>query len=190
MDFLDEPVAGPKTALVKHLREHALRTDGPFTLRSGATSSWYLDARQTTFSGTGAALVGRAVLTAVPHDVTAVGGLTMGADPVAVATAIAAAEAGRDLMAFSVRKEPKGHGVGGRLVGPIGVGSRVTALEDTTSTGGALAEAIEALRAEGVVVVNAVALVDRSAGETAGRMASMGVPYIGLIEPADLGVES
>lgn len=186
MDFSEEP----RAALIRHLVDHALRTDGPFTLRSGATSSWYLDARQTTFSGTGAVLVGRAVLAAVPDEVVAVGGMTMGADPIAVATAIAGAAAGRDLVAFSVRKEAKDHGIGGRLVGPIGPGTRVTVLEDTTSSGGALVEAIEALRSEGVEVVNAVSLVDRSGGATAERMASIGVPYVGLIAPVDLGVES
>lgn len=181
---------GPESALLRHITDHALRTDGPFVLRSGESSSWYLDARQTTFSGTGATLVGRAVLEFVPDDVVAVGGMTMGADPIAVATAIAAAGAGRDLVAFSVRKAPKDHGVGGRLVGPVGSGSRVTVLEDTTSTGGALVEAIDALRAEGVVVVNAVAIVDRSSGRTAAAMDRLGVPYVGLFGPLDLGVES
>ena len=186
MDFSN----GPREALIGHLREHALRTDGPFTLRSGETSSWYLDARQTTFSGTGATLVGAAMLEAVPDDVVAVGGMTMGADPIAMATAIAAARRGRDLVAFSVRKEAKDHGVGGRMVGPVGSGDRVTVLEDTTSTGGALVEAIEAIRAEGIVVVNAVALVDRSHGSTAARLGDLGVPYAALIDPEALGVES
>lgn len=185
MDFSEDS----RTALIRHLREHALRTDGPFTLRSGETSSWYLDARQTTFSGTGARLVGRAVLEAVPEGVVAVGGMTMGADPIAVATAIAGSDAGRDLVAFSVRKEPKAHGTGGRLVGPVAAGHRVTVLEDTTSTGGALVEAIEALRIEGVEVENAIALVDRSGGATRARMDELGIPYDAIIEPVDLGVE-
>lgn len=190
MDFSQNHESGPEAALLRHLSDHALRTDGPFVLRSGESSSWYLDARQTTFSGTGATLVGRAVLGSVPNGVVAVGGMTMGADPIAIATAIAAAEVGRDLVAFSVRKAPKDHGVGGRLVGPVGAGSHVTVLEDTTSTGGALVEAIEALRAEGVVVVNAVALVDRSSGRTAAAMDRLGVPYTCLFGPAELGVES
>lgn len=184
MDFLENP----RSALIGHLLDHSVRTDGPFTLRSGAVSDWYIDARQTTFSGAGAAIVGEAVLELVPDDVVAVGGLTMGADPIAVATAIAAARAGRELVAFSVRKEAKDHGTGGRLVGPVGAGDRVTVLEDTTSTGGALVEAIEALRAEGVVVTAAVSLVDRSDGATAARMDDIGVPYRALVLPADLGV--
>ncbi|MGB5730347.1 MAG: orotate phosphoribosyltransferase, partial [Acidimicrobiia bacterium] len=75
--------------LVEHLRDHAVRTDGPFTLRSGATSDWYIDARQTTFDGAGAILVGRAVVEALDDEITAVGGLTMGADPIAVSAAAA-----------------------------------------------------------------------------------------------------
>ncbi len=77
MGFSDDP----KSVLIEHLRNHAVRTDGPFVLRSGRTSDWYIDARQTTFSGDGALAVGRAVLTEVPTDVVAVGGMTMGADP-------------------------------------------------------------------------------------------------------------
>jgi len=174
---------------VGHLVENAVRTDGPFTLRSGEVSSWYIDARQTTFSGVGARLVGAAILTEVPPSVDAVGGMTMGADPIAVATAIVAADQGIDLASFSIRKEEKDHGTGGRLVGPIGTGSKVVALEDTTTTGSALVEAIEALREDGVEVVKAVALVDRSSGATAKRVEALGIPYVALVTPQDLGVE-
>ena len=179
----------PKEAVVRHLLAHSVRTDGPFVLRSGASSSWYIDARQTTFAGSGAELVGRAVLAVIPDDVSAVGGMTLGADPIAVATAIAGVAAGRDLDAFSVRKTAKDHGTGGRIVGPIAQGDVVTVVEDTTTTGSALAETIDALRAEDIVVRNAVALVDRSGGVAAERMRSLGVPYLAIVEPADLGVE-
>jgi len=178
-----------KSALVEHMVKHSVRTDGPFVLRSGRTSSWYIDARQTTFSGDGARRVGNAVLAEIPDDVDAVGGMTIGADPIAIATAIAAADAGRKLAAFSIRKEPKDHGTGGRLVGPIGAGTRVVVLEDTTSTGSALSEAILALVEADVVVVRAVSLVDRSNGVTEGRMVDMGIPYVAVLTPADLGVE-
>ena len=184
MDFFENP----RAAQIRHLLDHAVRTDGPFTLRSGATSDWYIDARQTTFSGSGARAVGAAVLEVVPDDVDAVGGMTMGADPIAFATAIAAARAGRSLVSFSVRKEAKDHGTGGRLVGPVGAGDRVIVLEDTTSTGGALAEAIEVLRSEGVEVAGAISLVDRSEGATAALIGALGVPYRALVLPADLGV--
>ena len=159
-------------------------------LRSGETSDWYIDARQTTFSGTGATLVGAAVVDEVPQSASAVGGMTMGADPIAIATAMVASLDGRDLTAFSIRKTAKDHGTGGRLVGPIGPGDSVVALEDTTTTGSALVEAIEALHAEGVRVVRAVALVDRSGGAAGERVEQLGVPYIALTTPADLGVEA
>jgi len=178
----------PKTALIEHLTAHAVRTDGPFVLRSGETSDWYIDARQTTFSGEGARRVGVAVLAEIPDDVDAVGGMTMGADPIAVATAMVAADAGRDLAAFSIRKEAKDHGTRERLVGPVGSGSRVVVLEDTTTTGGALSEAIGVLRDAGVEVVRGVALVDRSNGATARRMQDLDIPYVALVKPADLGV--
>ncbi len=174
--------------LTDHLRQHSLRTDGPYRLRSGATSAWYLDARQTTFSGSGARLVGAAVLAVLPAESDVVGGMTMGADPIALATVIAAAESGRSLRAFSIRKEAKDHGVGGRLVGPVGPGDRATVLDDTVTTGGALFEAMDILTAVGIEVVQAVALVDRSDGVVAREANRRGVPYVALISPADLGV--
>lgn len=177
-----------RDALIRHLRSHALRTDGPFTLRSGETTDWYLDARQTTFSGEGARLVGEAVLEMLDETVQAVGGLTMGADPVALATAMVAAEKGRGLVAFSIRKEAKAHGTGGRLVGPVPAGTRVSVLEDTTTTGAAAVEAIEAARDAGLEVVQVIALVDRSEGRAAAAFAAQGVSYVGIVTPPDLGV--
>lgn len=183
------PDPTPKQRLVEHLVEHAVRTDGPFTLRSGAVSDWYIDARQTTFDGTGAITVGEAVLDVLGSDVTAVGGLTMGADPIAVATAVAGASVGRPLRAFSVRKEAKGHGTGGRLVGPVGPDDVVAVLEDTTTTGSAMFEAIEALFEAGIQIAQVITLVDRSNGVAAAKVAAAGIPYLALVVPRDLGVE-
>ena len=174
--------------LITHLKDHALRTDGPFTLRSGAQSSWYLDARQTTFDGAGAAAVGHAVLDVLDPGVVAVGGMTMGADPIAVATAMVATKSGRPMRAFSIRKTAKEHGTGGRLVGPVGKGDKVAVLEDTTTTGGAAAEAVEVAMAEGLVVVQVVALVDRSSGRAAARFRDLDLEYQALVVPSDLGV--
>lgn len=152
-------------------------------------SDWYLDARQTTFSGRGARLVGEVVLETVDPRSVAVGGLTMGADPVAIATAIAADRNGRDLVAFSIRKEAKSHGTGGRLVGPVESGTPVTIVEDTTTTGGAMVEAIEVARESGLDVVHALALIDRSGGAAEERMSGLGVDYRAIITPEALGVE-
>jgi orotate phosphoribosyltransferase len=174
-----------RAALIAHLRTHAVREDGPFTLRSGEMSAWYIDARQTTYDGAGAALVGRAVAAMLPEGVTAVGGLTMGADPIAVATAMTARP---PIRAFSIRKEAKGHGTEGRLVGPVGPGDAVCVVEDTTTTGGAMLEAIAVLREAGVDVVAAIALVDRSGGAVAEKLAAAGVDYAVVVTPQDLGV--
>lgn len=176
------------TPLVAHLQEHALRLDGPFTLRSGEQSSWYLDARQTTFDGAGAHLVGEAVLDVLDPSVEAVGGMTMGADPIAVATAIVAAGRGRNLQAFSIRKQEKDHGVGGRLVGPVGAGCKVAILEDTTTTGAAAREAADVAEASGLVVVQVIALVDRSRGAAASKFSDRGISQISLVTPEELGV--
>jgi orotate phosphoribosyltransferase len=174
-----------KNALVEHLVRHALRTDGPFRLASGATSDWYLDGRQTTYDGAGARLVGTCLGFVIDPTATAVGGLTMGADPVAMATAVLSDP---PLKAFSVRKETKDHGAGGRLVGPVGPGDRAVVVDDTTTTGASLVAATDALRAAGVEVVQSVVVVDRSGGAAARRMDELGVPFTALVTPEELGV--
>jgi len=176
-----------RLALIEHLRHHSLRTDGPFTLASGRVADWYMDARQTTFSGEGSRLVAEAVLEVVGPDTVAVGGMTMGADPIALATATWSE--GR-LNAFSIRKAAKDHGTGGRVVGPVGSGDAVTVLEDTTTTGGALVEAVEVALQAGLAVVQAISLFDRSGGTVAALMGERGIPYLALATPSDLGVES
>ncbi len=178
-----------RSLLADHLRRHALRTGGAYTLRSGEATDWYLDARQTTFAGPGAVVVADAVLAVLDPDAVALGGMTMGADPIAVSAALRAATQGRLLAAFSVRKQAKGHGVGGRVVGPVHPGDAVCVVEDTTTTGGALVEAIEVVTGHGLDVVQALALVDRSRGVVSERMAERGIPYVALLLPADLGVE-
>lgn len=175
-------------ALADHLRRHALRT-GEFTLRSGARSTWYVDARATTFSGEGARLVAAAVLEVLSPEVTALGGPTQGADPIAMAVAVIAAGGGRSLNAFSIRSAAKRHGLGGRLVGPVGPEDRAAVVEDTTTTGTSLLEAVDVLGAEGISVVQGLVLVDRSGGRVAAAFAERGISYRALLLPADLGVE-
>jgi orotate phosphoribosyltransferase len=172
--------------LVAHLRSHGLHTNGPYTLSSGTTSSWYLDGRQTTFDGAGARIVGRCVLEVLDPAATAVGGMTLGADPIAVAAAVLAET---PLRAFSVRKEAKDHGIGGRLVGPIRSGDKAVVVEDTVTTGGSMTAAIKVLHTEGVAVIQAIVLVDRSDGAASDRLAAAGVPLVALLTPADLGVD-
>ncbi len=177
---------GARTDLIELLQEKSLLTDGPYTLRSGEVSQWYLDGRRTTMDGHGATLVGKAVLGVLDPDVAAVGGLTMGADPIAIATAVVAHQAGVPLRAFSVRKEAKAHGLGGRIVGPLEEGEPVAVVEDTTTTGGALVEAILVMQNAGHVVTQAIAVADRSSGEVSKIMADLGIPYVALVTPEDL----
>jgi orotate phosphoribosyltransferase len=178
----------PDHALLEHLRAHSLRTDGPFTLSSGEVSTWYLDARQTTFDGAGAWLVGRAILDVLDSRVEAVGGMTMGADPIAVATAMVANSEGRALRAYSIRKQPKDHGTGGRIVGPVGLGDKVAILEDTTTRGSAAGEATDVMAEAGAEVIQAIALVDRSEGRASDAFLARGIPFAAVLVPSDLGV--
>lgn len=173
--------------LIEHLSSNAVRTDGPFTLSSGGTSEWYIDARQTTFDGAGATHVGEAVLAVLKSDVRAVGGMTMGADPIAIATAIAAAARGRDVKAFSIRKQAKDHGIGGRLVGPVDPSMPLAVVEDTTTTGSSAVEAARVLLDAGFEIVQAIALVDRSAGQARANFEKLGIEHVSLITPSDLG---
>ncbi len=174
-----------QTELVEHLQANGLYTEGPYRLSSGIESSWYLDGRQTTFDGAGARIVAACMLEVLSEDADAVGGMTMGADPIAVATAVLAE---RPLRAFSVRKEAKAHGTGGRLVGPVVAGDRAVVVEDTVTTGASMAAAVEALREEGIEVIQAVVLVDRSDGAAGRLLGSMGVPLVSVLTPQDLGV--
>lgn len=173
--------------LIEHLRAHAVRTDGPFTLRSGAVSDWYIDARQTTFDGEGATAVGDALLAVLDPAVVAVGGMTMGADPIAMAAAVRGAAHGRQLRAFSIRKQAKDHGTGGRLVGPVHRGDTVAIVDDTVTTGGALVEAIDVAVEAGLVIAEVIAIVDRSDGAAADRLAQAGHRFRTLVEVSELG---
>lgn len=134
-------------------------------------------------------LVGAAVLDRLDQRVDTIGGMTMGADPISIATAMTAAAQGRQLKAFSVRKQAKGHGTGGRLVGPVTAGDRVAVTDDTVTTGGAIFEAIDLLDAVGVTVQQVVVLVDRSNGVLEQRCQERNLPFAAVLQPADLGVE-
>jgi orotate phosphoribosyltransferase len=141
---------------------------GQFTLASGRVSTLYIDARLTTMSPEGLALIGPLGLGALRRggwSVDAVGGLTLGADPIAYAISYASALEGKALVrAFTVRKEPKTHGTGQVIEGPFLAGDRVAVVEDVITTGASALRAAEAIRAAGGQVVGVVALVDREEG--------------------------
>ena len=170
-----------------HLLEHSVRR-GDFVLKSGRTSSWFIDSKQTVCRPEAMLLVANGVLSVIPDDATAIGGLTMGADPVAFVTAGVAAASGCMLKAFSVRKEAKDHGAGGRIAGALDPGDRVVVTEDTVTRGTSLLEAAHAVVEAGAVPVLLVAIVDR--GGTAGALAAAeGIPFRALLTAPDLGFD-
>jgi orotate phosphoribosyltransferase len=174
-------------ALRDHLLEHSVRR-GDFTLKSGKKSSWFIDSKQTVCRPEAMVLVADAVLSVIPPEATAIGGLTMGADPVAFVTAGVAATKGRALKAFSVRKEVKDHGGGGRIAGALDPGDKVVVTEDTVTRGTSLLEAAHAVQAAGAEVLLLVAVVDR--GGTAEAMAAAeGLTFRAILTAPDLGFE-
>lgn len=153
-------------ALLQLLHERSIR-HGEFTLASGAHSTYYIDARPTTMSAEGLHLIGRlgvAALRARRWAPTSVGGLTMGADPVAYAVALASRENPPIIDAFSVRKEAKGHGTKRRLEGNFRSGDTVVVVEDVITSGGSAIQAIAAVEEAGGRVLGVLAVVDRDEG--------------------------
>jgi orotate phosphoribosyltransferase len=172
-------------ALREHLLTHSIRR-GTFVLKSGKTSDWFIDSKQTMCRPESMLLVADAVLALIPDDATAIGGLTMGADPVAFVTAAVAATRGRPLRAFSVRKEAKDHGGGGRIAGALDPGDRVVITEDTVTRGTSLLEAARVVREAGAEPVLLVAVVDR--GGTVEEMAAAeGLAFRAVFSAPDLG---
>jgi orotate phosphoribosyltransferase len=157
---------------------------GDFVLSSGQRAAWYIDLRRVLLDGRAAPLAGEVMLAATA-DLTydAVGGLTLGADPVAAAMMHAAAAQGRVLDAFVVRKEEKAHGLQRRIEGPDVAGRRVLAVEDTSTTGSSVLTAVDALRAAGAEVVGVAVVVDRGARAEVTRR---GLPYRAAFELADV----
>ena len=157
---------------------------GRVTLTSGQQADWYIDLRRVLLDGTAAPLAGRVMLDLTGHlDFSAVGGLTLGADPVAVAMLHAAAGRGRVLDAFIVRKEAKAHGLQRRIEGPDVVGKRVLAVEDTSTTGNSVLQAVDALIEAGAEVAGVAVVVDRGARAAVERR---GYPYFAAYDLADL----
>ncbi len=174
-----------KQALVDHLLAHSIK-HGDFTLKSGRKSPYFLDSKQTACDPDGVVLMADAALGVIPDYATAIGGITVGADPVAYGIAAVGATRGRRLSSFTIRKEAKDHGVTGRVAGALRPGDRVVITEDTTSRGVTLADAIEVVREFGAEPVLVLALVDRG-GTAAGYAAAAGVPFVALVTAPDLG---
>ncbi len=154
--------------LLAVLQERSVRF-GEFTLASGRTSDFYVDGRQTTLNAEGAALSAKLILDQLAPGVEGVGGLSVGADPIAGAVAAVSALQGRPVHGFIVRKQAKKHGTGNRVEGRVNLpdGSRVCVVEDTTTTGGSLLDAAARCVAEGLQVVQTLTIVDREEGAAA-----------------------
>jgi orotate phosphoribosyltransferase len=176
---------GDREELLEEIQRHAV-THGDFVLSSGERASWYIDLRAVLLSGRGGPLAGRVMLDATADlSYEAVGGLTLGADPVATAMMHAAAQRGRPLDAFVVRKAGKEHGTQRRIEGPDVAGRRVLAVEDTSTTGNSVLSAVAALREAGAEVAGVAVVVDRGAGP---RVREAGLSYYAAYGLPDLGL--
>ena len=174
-----------KSELINEIKEKAV-VHGKVTLSSGKEADYYIDLRRVTLDAVAAPLVGQAMLDATKDlDYEAVGGLTLGADPVATAMMHMAKANGRALNSFVVRKEGKAHGLQRRIEGPDVAGKRVLAVEDTSTTGGSVLTAVEALEQAGAIVVGVAVVVDRGAGA---KVEAAGLKYNSVISLEELGL--
>jgi orotate phosphoribosyltransferase len=176
-----------RDVLLEHIKAKAI-VHGKVTLSSGREADYYVDLRRVTLDGAAAPLIGRELLSVTEDlEYDAVGGLTLGADPVATSMLHAAAAAGRRLDAFVVRKAEKAHGLQRRVEGPDVAGRRVLAVEDTSTTGESVLTAVEALRAEGAEVVAVAVIVDRATGARE-KVEAEGLEYRYAFGLDDLGL--
>ena len=178
-----------RAALIQHITDGAV-FHGDFTLTSGKKATYYIDLRKVSLDGRVAPLIGEVMADLVDTipDVVAVGGLTMGADPIAAAVLHQSAARGKPYDAFVVRKEPKDHGRGRQVEGPDLEGKRVVVLEDTSTTGGSPLKAIEALLKVGAEIAAVAVVVDRDTGAKE-VIEAAGYPYYAAISLQDLGLQ-
>jgi len=186
----DSDIAATRRQLVELIEQRALKR-GSFTLASGRTASFYLDAKQVVLDAQGSMLVGRAILQrlqALGELPDAIGGMSIGADPITSAAVTMAGVTGLPLKGFMVRKEPKGHGLQRYVEGPVEPGQRVVIVEDVTTTGGSSLLAIDRATEFGLQVERVVTVIDRLAGAAA-AFAARGIPLEPLVTIRDLGIE-
>jgi orotate phosphoribosyltransferase len=182
-------VTDARQQLIQFISDEAV-FHGDFTLTSGKKATYYIDLRKVSLDHRVAPLIGQVMVDLIADlpDVDAVGGLTMGADPVAAAVLHQGVARGLAYDAFVVRKEPKDHGRGKQVEGPDLAGKRVVVLEDTSTTGGSPLKAIEALTAVGAEIVAVAVVVDRATGARE-IIEQAGYPYLAAIDLSDLGLE-
>ncbi|MFI7338998.1 orotate phosphoribosyltransferase [Streptomyces sp. NPDC050085] len=180
-----------RDALLQQIKDKAV-VHGKVTLSSGIEADYYVDLRRVTLDGEAAPLVGQVLLDLTSQhglEFDAVGGLTMGADPVAGAMLHASAARGERLDAFVVRKAAKAHGMQRRVEGPDIKGRRVLVVEDTSTTGGSPLEAVQAVREAGAEVVGVATIVDRATGAAEKITEGAGVPYLFAFSKDELGLD-
>ncbi len=178
----------PET-LKELLRQHAL-TFGTFTLASGKTASYYLDCRRITLHPQGANVIALGMLeliTAMNPVPAAVGGMAIGADPITASIVTIAGQRNLPLLGFMVRKEPKGHGTGRQVEGPVEPGQEVVIVEDVITSGGSALAAVEAAQAFGLTVRGVIGIIDRLAGGEQ-AFAAKGIPLTTLLTIRDFGI--
>ena len=181
--FMDHQV------LLERLAREAYR-HGQFTLASGRNSEHYVNCKPVALSGSGLALLSPAMLALVDKEAVAVGGLTLGADPLVSGVAMAAAQQGRDLNALIVRKQAKGHGTGAWLEGPLPkTGALVTVLEDVVTTGGSSIQAVNQLKEAGYCVRRVVTIVDREEGGQE-AMDEAGLQLVSLFQLSEVAAKA
>jgi orotate phosphoribosyltransferase len=179
---------GAREDLLEQIKAKAV-VHGRVTLSSGREADYYVDLRRITLDAVASPLVGEVMLDlSADLHFEAVGGLTLGADPIAVAMMHTAAARGRVLDAFVVRKQGKQHGLQRRIEGPDVAGRRVLAVEDTSTTGGSVLTAVEAMREAGADVVAVAVIVDRDTGARERVESEAGVQYLAAYGRADLGL--
>ena len=179
-----------RDALIALMRQKALKF-GQFTLASGKKASYYLDGKQITLDPEGARLVAEGLLdllAAAGPLPDAIGGMSIGADPITAAVVVMSAVRGTPLLGFMVRKEPKGHGTQQYIEGPVQPGQSVAIVEDVVTTGGSSLLAIERAEAFGLKVVRVLAIVDRMEGGSQ-QFARRGYPFASLLSIRDFGIE-
>ncbi|GAB6859478.1 orotate phosphoribosyltransferase [Microbacterium xylanilyticum] len=178
-----------RQALIALIKDEAV-FHGDFTLASGKKATYYVDMRRLTLDHRAAPAIGRIVLDLMQglDGIAAVGGLTLGADPIANAVMHESVRAGKPVDAFVVRKEPKDHGRGRQIEGADVAGKRVVVVEDTSTTGGSPLKAVEVLRAAGAEPVAVISIVDRKTGAQAAVEAA-GLQWLAAIDLDDLGLD-
>ncbi|SMP63126.1 orotate phosphoribosyltransferase [Neorhodopirellula lusitana] len=182
-----------RTPLIELMEREALQR-GTFTLASGKTANYYLDCRRVTLHPKGAGLVGRAMLDFISTNAAnagipdAVGGMAIGADPITASIVTLAGMENIELSGFMVRKEPKGHGMGQQVEGPVTAGQNVVIVEDVITSGGSAIKAVEAAQAFGLNVLYVLAIIDRLAGGEA-AFAAKGLKLYTLTTIRDFGIE-